>query len=408
MLDVLWIGGNIASMEAGAGPWGAIREAALGVKDGRIAWIGPRADLPGPPGSMAREVRDFAGQWITPGLIDCHTHMVYGGDRAHEFEMRLQGASYEEIARAGGGIVSTVKSTRAADEAELLASAARRLAALTAEGVVAVEIKSGYGLDVDTELKQLSVARRLGDEAGIAVRTTFLGAHALPPEFEGRADDYIDFVCTDSMPAAVEAGLADAVDAFCESIAFSPAQTERIFRRAAELGLPVKLHADQLSDLGGAALAARHGALSADHLEYTGEAGVKAMAAAGTVAVLLPGAFYTLRETKLPPIDLFRRYGVPMAIATDSNPGSSPATSILMMLNMACTLFRMTPEEALAGATRNAAMALGMQATHGTLAEGKAADFCLWDIADPAELAYRIGFNPLAEAVRAGIASGPS
>ena len=408
MLDVLWIGGNIASMEAGAGPWGAIREAALGVKDGRIAWIGPRADLPGPPGSMAREVRDFAGQWITPGLIDCHTHMVYGGDRAREFEMRLQGASYEEIARAGGGIVSTVKSTRAADEAELLASAARRLAALTAEGVVAVEIKSGYGLDVDTELKQLSVARRLGDEAGIAVRTTFLGAHALPPEFEGRADDYIDFVCTDSMPAAVEAGLADAVDAFCESIAFSPAQTERIFRRAAELGLPVKLHADQLSDLGGAALAARHGALSADHLEYTGEAGVKAMAAAGTVAVLLPGAFYTLRETKLPPIDLFRRYGVPMAIATDSNPGSSPATSILMMLNMACTLFRMTPEEALAGATRNAAMALGMQATHGTLAEGKAADFCLWDIADPAELAYRIGFNPLAEAVRAGIASGPS
>ena len=408
MLDVLWIGGNIASMEAGAGPWGAIRDAALGVKDGRIAWIGPRADLPGPPGSMAREVRDFAGQWITPGLIDCHTHMVYGGDRAHEFEMRLQGASYEEIARAGGGIVSTVKSTRAADEAELLASAARRLAALTAEGVVAVEIKSGYGLDVDTELKQLRVARRLGEEAGIAVRTTFLGAHALPPEFEGRADDYIDFVCTDSMPAAVEAGLADAVDAFCESIAFSPAQTERIFRRAAELGLPVKLHADQLSDLGGAALAARHGALSADHLEYTGEAGVKAMAAAGTVAVLLPGAFYTLRETKLPPIDLFRRYGVPMAIATDSNPGSSPATSILMMLNMACTLFRMTPEEALAGATRNAAMALGMQATHGTLAEGKAADFCLWDIADPAELAYRIGFNPLAEAVRAGIPSGPS
>ncbi len=402
MLDVVWLGGNIASMEAGAGPWGAIRDAALGVRDGRVAWIGPRAALPAPPGSMAREVRDFAGQWITPGLIDCHTHLVYGGDRAHEFEMRLQGASYEEIARAGGGIVSTVKATRASDEGSLLASAMRRLAALTAEGVVAVEIKSGYGLDVETELKQLRVARRLGDEAGVTVRTTFLGAHALPAEFAGRADDYIDFVCTDSMPAAVEAELPDAVDAFCESIAFSPAQTERVFRRAAELGLAVKLHADQLSDLGGAALAARHGALSADHLEYTGEAGAKAMAAAGTVAVLLPGAFYTLRETKLPPIDLFRRHGVPIAIATDSNPGSSPATSILMMLNMACTLFRMTPEEALAGATRNAAMALGMQATHGTLAEGKAADFCLWDIADPAELSYRIGFNPLSTVVRAG------
>ena len=402
MWDVVWVGGHIASMEAGARPWGAIRDAALGVKDGRIAWIGPRADLPGSPATVAREVRDFAGQWMTPGLIDCHTHLVYGGDRAREFEMRLQGASYEEIARAGGGIVSTVHATRAADEADLLASAARRLAALTAEGVTAVEIKSGYGLDIETELKQLRIARRLGHQAGVTVRTSFLGAHALPAEFEGRADEYIDFVCAESLPAAAAAGLADAVDAFCESIAFSPAQTERVFGRAAELGLAVKLHADQLSNLGGATLAARHGALSADHLEFTGEAGVKAMAAAGTVAVLLPGAFYTLRETTLPPIDLFRHHGVPIAIATDSNPGSSPATSILLMLNMACTLFRLTPEEAMAGATRNAAQALGMQATHGTLAKGKAADFCLWDIAEPAELAYRIGFNPLAAAMRAG------
>jgi imidazolonepropionase len=382
MLDVIWVGGDIASMEAGAAPWGAIRDAALGIEDGRIAWIGPRADLPGPPEGMAREVCDFSGQWITPGLIDCHTHLVYGGDRAREFEMRLEGASYEEIARAGGGIVSTVKATRAADETALLDSAAKRLAALTAEGVTAIEIKSGYGLDLETELKQLGVARRLGKQAGVTVRTTFLGAHALPAEFEDRADDYIDFVCAESLPAAAAAGVVDAVDAFCESIAFSPAQTERVFRRAAELGLPVKLHADQLSDLGGAALAARHGALSADHL--------------------LPGAFYTLRETQLPPIDLFRRHGVPIAIATDSNPGSSPATSILLMLNMACTLFRMTPEEALAGVTRNAARALGMQATHGSLAEGKAADFCVWEIAEPAELAYRIGFNPLGRRVRAG------
>lgn len=402
MLDAIWIGGNIASMEADAGPWGAVRDAALGVEGGQIGWIGRRGDLPDPPHRMARQVHDFSGQWITPGLIDCHTHLVYGGDRAREFEMRLQGASYEEIARAGGGIVSTVTATRAAEEDELLASGARRLAALRAEGVTTVEIKSGYGLDVETELKQLRVARLLGEQADVTVRTTFLGAHALPAEFEGRPDDYIDFVCTESLPAAAAAGLADAVDAFCESIGFSPTQTERVFRRAADMGLPVKLHADQLSDLGGPALAARHGALSADHLEYTGEAGVKAMAQAGTVAVLLPGAFYTLRETKLPPVDLLRQNHVPIAIATDSNPGSSPVTSILLMLNMACTLFRLTPEEALAGVTRNAARALGMQATHGTLSVGKEADFCVWDIAEPAELAYRIGYNPLVQAVRAG------
>lgn len=403
MLDVIWVAGDIASMETGYGPWGAIRDAALGIKDGRIAWIGPRADLPDRPERMAREICEFPNQWITPGLIDCHTHLVHGGDRAREFEMRLEGASYEEIARAGGGIVSTVKATREADEADLLNSAARRLAALTGEGVTMIEIKSGYGLDLETELKQLRVARRLGDEFGVTVRTTFLGAHATPGEFEGRPDDYIDFVCAESLPAAAAAGLVDAVDAFCETIAFSPAQTEQVFQRAAELGLPVKLHADQLSDLGGAALAARYGALSADHLEFTGEAGVAAMAAADTVAVLLPGAFYSLREEKLPPVDLFRRHGVAMAVATDSNPGSSPATSILMMLNMACTLFRMTPQEALAGVTRNAAQALGMQATHGTLAIGKMADFCVWDIADPAELAYRIGFNPLAQRLRAGV-----
>jgi len=402
MLDAIWIGGNIANMETDAGPWGAVRDAALGVEGGQIGWIGRRGDLPDPPHRMARQVHDFSGQWITPGLIDCHTHLVYGGDRAREFEMRLQGASYEEIARAGGGIVSTVRATRAAQEDELLASAARRLAALRAEGVTTVEIKSGYGLDVETELKQLRVARLLGEQADVTVRTTFLGAHAVPAEFEGRPDDYIDFVCTESLPAAAAAGLADAVDAFCESIGFSPAQTERVFRRAAEMGLPVKLHADQLSDLGGAALAARHGALSADHLEYTGETGVKAMAQAGTVAVLLPGAFYTLRETKLPPVDLLRQNDVPIAIATDSNPGSSPATSILLMLNMACTLFQLTPEEALAGVTRNAARALGMQPTHGTLSAGKVADFCVWDIAEPAELAYRIGYNPLVQAVRAG------
>lgn len=402
MLDVIWVGGDLASMEPGGGPWGKIQDAALGVKDGRIAWIGRQADLPERPRAMAREVRDFTGRWITPGLIDCHTHLVYGGDRAREFEMRLQGASYEEIARAGGGILSTVAATRADDEDSLLASAARRLAALTAEGVTTVEIKSGYGLDIETELKQLRVARRLGQQANVTVRTSFLGAHALPPGFDGDADDYIDFVCAESLPAAAEAGLVDAVDAFCETIAFSPEQVARVFHRAAALGLPVKLHADQLSDLGGAGLAARHGALSADHLEYAAEPGIQAMAAAGTVAVLLPGAFYTLRERQLPPVDLFRQNGVPIAIATDCNPGSSPATSILLMLNMACTLFRLTPEESLAGVTRNAAAALGLQQTHGTLAEGKVADFCLWDIADPAELAYRIGFNPLAGRVRAG------
>jgi imidazolonepropionase len=357
--------------------------------------------LSGAPDKLARQVHDLEGRWVTPGLIDCHTHLVYGGDRAHEFELRLQGASYEEIARAGGGIVSTVTATRAASEDALFAAARPRLEALLAEGVTTVEIKSGYGLELETELKQLGVARALGAELPVTVKTTFLGAHAVPPEFEGRGGDYLDAVIA-MLPEVKDSGLADAVDGFCETIAFSPAQTERLFAAARGRGLPVKLHADQLSDSGGAALAARHGALSADHLEYAGGDGIAAMAKAGTVAVLLPGAYYFLRETKLPPIETFRQAGVPIAIATDSNPGSAPVTSILLMLNMACTLFRLTPEEALLGATRHSAKALGMAETHGTLEPGKAADFAVWDIDRPAALAYRIGFNPLAFAVKGG------
>ena len=402
MWDSLWHNARLATMtEAAEKAYGALEDAALGVADGRIAWVGPTGELPAPPESLARERHDLDGRWITPGLIDCHTHMVYGGDRAHEFELRLEGASYEEIARAGGGIVSTVAATRAADEATLLSGARPRLSHLMAEGVTTVEIKSGYGLELETELKQLRVARRLEAEHPVTVRTSFLGAHALPPEFSDRDDDYIEAVVA-MLPAVSESGLADAVDAFCEGIAFSPEQTARVFEAARDAGLPVKLHADQLSDLGGAALAARFGALSADHLEYTGEDGVAAMAEAGTVAVLLPGAFYVLRETKLPPIEAFRSAGVPIALATDCNPGSAPVTSLLLMLSMACTLFRMTPEEALAGVTRHAATALGMSATHGTLEAGKAADFVVWDIERPAELAYRIGFNPLFKRVRAG------
>jgi len=403
MWDALWLDARLARMTNDA-PYGLLENAAIAVKDGRIAFVGPESDLPGVPESLALHLRRLEGRWITPGLIDCHTHLVYGGDRAGEFEQRLQGVSYADIARAGGGIKSTVTATRSADRSSLLADAKGRAEALLSEGVTTIEIKSGYGLDLDNELKQLWAARRLGALLPVTVRTTFLGAHALPPEAEGDSDGYIDRV-VEMLPQVKSSGLADAVDAFCENIAFSPEQTARVFEAARRLGLPVKLHADQLSDSGGAALAAKFQALSADHLEYTSEAGVAAMAEAGTVAVLLPGAFYFLRETKLPPLEAFRAAGVPIAIASDSNPGSSPVTSLLLMLNMACTLFRMTPEEALAGVTREAARALGLARSHGTLELGKAADFAIWEIDRPAELAYRIGFNPLHQAVRSGVPS---
>lgn len=391
--DTVWTHARLATMAPDAAePYGAIAAGLIAARDGRILWAGARQDA---PRFDARETVDCGGRWITPGLIDCHTHLVYGGDRAHEFELRLQGASYEEIARAGGGILSTVKATRAASEAELFASADRRLAALMAEGVTTVEIKSGYGLEQQAELKQLTVARRLGRERPVSVRTTFLGAHAVPPEFSGRSSDYVDLVTGPMLNAVAAQGLADAVDIFCEGIAFSPEETARVFVAAKAKGLPVKIHAEQLSNLGGAKLAAEHGALSADHLEYLDEAGVVAMAEAGTVAVILPGAFYFLRETKVPPIELLRRHKVPIALATDANPGSSPLTSPLLVLNMACTLFRLTPEEALAGLTRHAAKALGMQDEIGTLQAGKRCDLAIWEIERPAELAYRIGFNPL-------------
>ena len=401
MWDRLWRNGRLATMEPGEAAYGAIEGGALAAADGNIAWVGAERDLPGRPEKLAREVHDLEGRWVTPGLIDCHTHLVYGGDRAEEFELRLKGASYAEIARAGGGIRATVAATRAATEDELLQSASTRLQALLAEGVTTVEVKSGYGLELETEVKQLRVARRLGAELPVEVRTSFLGAHALAPEFDGRPDAYVDAV-VEMIAKIAPTGLADAVDAFCETIGFTPAQTARVFEAARDRGLPVKLHADQLSDLGGAALAARYGALSADHLEYTGEPGVQAMAAAGTVAVLLPGAFYVLRETQLPPVEAFRAAGVPIAIATDCNPGSAPVTSLLLMLSMACTLFRLTPEEALAGVTRHAARALGVYESRGTLTQGKAADFVVWDIERPAELAYRVGFNPRAFTVKGG------
>ncbi|HEY9625306.1 MAG TPA: imidazolonepropionase, partial [Crinalium sp.] len=352
--------------------------------------------------ACAKQVFDAGGQWITPGLIDCHTHLVYAGNRAQEFERRLQGASYEEIARQGGGIRSTVTLTRKASESELTAAALKRLQSLQQEGVTTVEIKSGYGLDVDAEVKLLRVIRNLSKHSPLTIHATFLGAHALPPEFEGKADDYIDFVCSKMLPIVVLQGLADAVDAFCETVAFSPAQVKKVFQTAQRLQLPVKLHADQRSNLGGAALAAEFNALSADHLEYTSVDGVRAMAKSGTVAVLLPGAFYTLREIQVPPIKAFRQYRVPMAIATDSNPGTSPTTSLLLMLNMACTLFRLTPEEAIAGVTRNGAMALGCQTDYGTLTVGKKADFAMWAIQHPAELAYAMGHNPCVGIVKHG------
>jgi imidazolonepropionase len=383
---------NVATMAESDVPYGMIKNAAIAVVDGMIDWVGPVADLPEAYTALPRA--SVEGRLITPGLIDCHTHIVHGGDRAVEFEMRLNGASYEEVARAGGGIVSTVKATRAATEDMLLVDALRRADVLIAEGVTSIEIKSGYGLDVETELRMLRVARSIMANRRIRVKTTFLGAHATPAEYAGRDDAYIDEVCIPTLRAAHAEGLVDAVDGFCEGIAFDTVQIARVFDVAVELGLPVKLHADQLSNLGGAKLAASYGALSVEHIEYLDEDGVVAMAKAGCVAVILPGAFYTIRETQAPPIDLLRKHGVPMAISTDINPGSSPLNSLLLALNMGCTLFRMTPEEVLRGATRNAARALGLADT-GTITAGLRADMAVWDIKHPAELSYRIGFNPL-------------
>ena len=392
---------HVATMADGDAPYGMIRDAAIAIQDGKIAWVGPQADVPADFTGL--DQRSLGGRVVTPGLIDCHTHIVHGGDRAVEFEMRLNGASYEEVARAGGGIVSTVTATRAASEDELLGQALRRVDVLIAEGVTTIEVKSGYGLDTDTELRMLRVARMIADQRPIRVKTTFLGAHATPAEYAGRDDEYIDEVCIPALRAAHAEGLVDAVDGFCEGIAFQPAQIARVFDAARELGLPVKLHAEQLSNLGGAKLAASYGALSADHIEYLDEPGVKAMADAGTVAVILPGAYYTLRETQQPPVDLLRKHNVPMALATDINPGSSPLNSILLTMNMGCPLFRMTPEESLRGVTQHAAAALGLTDL-GTIAPGQTADLAVWDIAEPAELSYRIGFNPLAFRITGGAA----
>ena len=377
-----------------------VQGAALAVEGEKIAWIGPRNALPADYSDWPTV--DYGDRLITPAPIDAHTHVVFGGNRAVEFEMRLNGASYEEIARAGGGILSTVTATRSASEEALLEDALTRVDALMAEGVSCIEVKSGYGLDTDSELKMLRVARRIGQVRPVRVKTSFLGAHAVPPEFQARADTYIREVCIPTLRLAHEEGLVDAVDGFCEGIAFDPSQIAKVFDVAKELNLPVKLHAEQLSNLGGAALAASYGALSADHIEYLDQVGVAAMAQAGTVGVLLPGAFYTLHETQVPPVELLRQYGVPIALATDCNPGSSPLTSLLLTMNMACTLFRLTPEEALAGVTRNAAQALGLTDT-GTITEGKRADLTVWDITHPAELSYRIGFNPLHARIFGGL-----
>jgi imidazolonepropionase len=401
MWDTLWVDANLATMASGT-RYGAIERGAVAAKDGRIAWVGYAADLPKPPDELAHTVRRCNNAWITPGLVDCHTHLVFGGDRAREFELRLEGASYEEIARAGGGIVSTVAATRAATRDELTESAARRLAGLTREGVTTVEIKSGYGLDLENELKMLEAASDLAQPGDVRVKRTFLGLHALPPEFKDDRAAYVQLVADVMIPAIAAAGAADAVDAFCENIGFTAEETDYVFSAARAAGLDVKLHAEQLSNQHGAAVAARYQALSADHLEHLDEAGITAMAKSGTVAVLLPGAFYFLRETQLPPIDALRKAGVHMAVASDCNPGTSPMTSPLAALNMACTLFRLTPEEALAGITREGARALGLLDDIGTLELGKAADLAVWDIKSPAELSYWLGAPLLKERVFAG------
>ncbi|MGA7710979.1 MAG: imidazolonepropionase [Rhizomicrobium sp.] len=395
MWDILIRDCHTATMAAGASaPYGAIRDASIAIEGGRIAWIGPARECPRPE---ARNVRRLDGAWVTPGLIDCHTHLVFAGNRAEEWEMRRMGASYEDIARAGGGILSTVRATRAAGEDALAQSAARRARAMAGQGVTTVEIKSGYGLDLETELKLLRAAARVGDLAGVRVAATFLGAHTLPPEFMDDRAGYVDLVCDTMIPAVARQKCADAVDAFCETIAFTPAETERVFAAAKAHGFRVKLHAEQMSDQGGAALAARYDALSAEHLEHLGLSGIEAMAKAGTVAVLLPCAFYFLRETRKPPVAALRRAGVPMAIATDCNPGTSPTTSPLLALNMACTLYDLTPEESLTGMTRNAAKALGLQDDIGTLEAGKSADLAVWNIGEPAELAYWLGSDLLCD-----------
>jgi imidazolonepropionase len=400
--DLLLTDVHLATLDAASGDYGIVPNGALAIRAGAIAWLGPAAAM---PAFRCAETRSLDGRWLTPALIDCHTHLVFAGNRAAEFEMRLNGKSYEEIARAGGGIMSTVNATRGASEAELIAAAAARLAALRRDGVATVEIKSGYGLDVATELRILGVCRALETETGMSIRSTFLGAHAVPAEYRGKSGRYIDLVCNEMLPAAHAAGLADAVDAFCETIAFSTDEVARVFETAKSLGIPVKLHADQLSNGGGAALAASFGALSADHLEYTSADGIEAMAAAGTAAVLLPGAYLTLGETRLPPIAAMRDAGIRIALATDCNPGTSPICSLQASMALARSIFRLTPEECLAGVTRNAAHALGLADDRGTLEAGKRADIAIWDIAHPRELSYWTGLPQLSSLLIGGVAA---
>ena len=404
--DSVWQNGHVATMQSGGAAFGEGPDGAVAVTGQRIAWVGPRSKLPAGDMGPGTVVHDVEGAWITPGLIDCHTHLVFGGDRAEEFEARLKGSTYTEIAKAGGGIRSTVLSTRSASTEVLQTSALARAERLLAEGVTTLEIKSGYGMDVDTEMRSLRVARNVGERLPVTVRTTLLGLHALPPEYEDRRGDFIDLVCQELLPMAVAEGVVDAVDAFCEGIAFTGHECASLFESARSLGLPVKLHADQLSDTGGAALAASFSALSADHLEYASEEGIRAMATSKSVAVLLPGAFYFLRETRVPPVTSFRKEGVPMALATDANPGSSPILSLLSILNMGCTLFGLTPDEAVAGVTRNAACALGMADEIGTLEPGKRADLAVWDVDHPRELAYWLGANPCRTVVYGGAVVG--
>jgi imidazolonepropionase len=400
--DRVWLGGNMATLAAGRGGYGEIRNGALAVRRGKIAWVGPEEDLPGRPEDLAEEVLDLQGRWLTPGLVDCHTHLVFAGDRSGEFEARLRGATYEEIARGGGGIRTTMRATREASEDDLFREASRRLVALQAEGVTTVEVKSGYGMETGTELRMLRAARRLAREHPVRVQATFLGAHVLPPEFEGRREAYLDLIREEMIPQVVKEGLADAVDAFCDEIAFTPEECRSVLLAGREAGLATRLHADQLSDQGGAAMAARLGARSADHLERTSPEGVAAMASAGTVAVLLPGAFYFLKEDHPPPVSRFREAGVPMAVATDMNPGSSPLNSILAAMNLSCLLMGLTPEEALRGVTVHGARALGLHQILGSLEKGKMADLAIWEVGHPRELSYWLGRNPCVGVVKDG------